>query len=246
MRKLLLCVVAVFQLILAGCASVIPSPVALPDGNTIGDYFKTFEGNFPASASPADILFVGVAYVDNHCETFFDAVEQMQQRTSFTQRAVAVGSAQSVVLLTKVAETSTRAITAIAVGTTIADALFEEFRKQYLFAPHSSAVRRMVQVASEKQARDIRIVSSQATFTRAAAIYAVQTYARNCTLANIMSLYRLAIEKGADRIAADGAPIAPIGATPSSTRESVGEVRQRAGGATGGTGLLGINRYVVR
>ena len=225
--------------LLGGCAEFTSLPPGIPDGPQLASYAKTgFAPPYAIGATPRDTLVIGIAYVDQRCSEFFDAVEQMARRAELARTGLASATAQSAIIMTA-AETSTLAVAYVAGALEVTRALLNEYRVQFTFAPHSSELRSLVIQAMTAQRKELGgLVQRDARFSDVDAIAAVKKYAENCTLGAIREHWNNAVAKAVR----EGVQ-AETTATPNAAPR--GQLGLRAT-APPPANVLGINRYVVK
>ncbi len=235
----LLAASAVATLLLGGCAEFASLPPGIPDGVQLESYAKTgFAPPYRIGATPRDTLVIGVAYVDQRCAEFFDAVEQLARRTELARTGLASATTQAAIVMTA-AETSTLAVANVAGALEVTRALLNEYRVQFTFAPHSSELRSLVIQAMTAQRRELgAVVERDPRFSDVDAIAAVKKYAENCTLGAIREHWNNAVAKAVREGVQPDVPVAAQ-AAPSGAFALRGRPPAPAN-------ILGVNRYVVR
>ena len=230
----------VAALLLGGCAEFASLPPGIPDGAQLESYAKAgFAPPYRIGATPRDTLVIGIAYVDQRCNEFFDAVEQMARRTELARTGLASATTQSAIIMTA-AETSTLAVAYVAGALEVTRALLNEYRVQFTFAPHSSELRSLVIQAMTAQRRDLGgLLAPNVPLSEVEAIAAVKKYAENCTLGAIREHWNRAVAKAVR----EGVQ-AETTATPNATPR--GPLSLRATTAPAPANVLSINRYVVK
>ncbi len=178
--------VAFGPVLLSGCGSLFSLlPPGIPDGPQLETYAKTgFAPPYRIGDTPRDTLVIGVAYVDQRCNEFFDAVEQMARRTELARTGLASATTQAAIIMTA-AETSTLAVANVAGALEVTRALLNEYRVQFTFVPHSSELRSLVIQAMTAQRRGARSQCWSGTRASPTSMRSrpSKKYAENCTWA---------------------------------------------------------------
>jgi hypothetical protein len=229
--------VAFAPVLLGGCGSSFALlPPGIPDGPQLETYAKTsFAPPYRIGPTPRDTLVIGVAYVDQRCAEFFDAVEQMARRAELARTGLASATTQSAIIMTA-AETSTLAVAYVAGALEVTRALLNEYRVQFTFAPHASELRSLVIQAMTAQRRELGDLLGQ-PFSDIEAIAAVKKYAENCTLGAIREHWNNAVAKAVREGVRADLPAPPPGVPRALALER---------SAPRPTNVLGVNRYVVK
>jgi hypothetical protein len=179
-----------------------------------------------------------VAYVDEHCSQFFDAVEHMSRKTALIQSGVTTAATQTLAVMAA-AERSALAIARVAEAFEVTKVLLEQYRRQFTFAEHSSGLRSLISQAMTAQRREFSsLIARNAIESDVEVIAIVKKYAENCTLATIREYWNAALAKAVRE-----------GVRPASARANA---QSLAGSRTGAiaspqpANVLGVNQYVVR
>jgi hypothetical protein len=230
---------AIAALLLGGCSSSFALlPPGIPDGPQLESYAKTnFAPPYRIGATARDTLIIGVAYVDQRCSDFFDAVEQMSRRTELVSTGLASATSQAAIIM-RVAERSALEVARVAGALEITRAILSEYKEQFTFAPHSSQLRSLVIQAMLAQRHELSLLlKSDKPFSDVEAIAAVKKYAENCTLGAIREQWNNAMARAVIEGVRADVP-APNG-VPRGSLSWDGAPRPPAN-------VLGLNRYVVK
>ena len=230
---------AAAALVLGGCSSALSLlPPAVPTGSELDAYAKSdFAPATFIGPTPRDTLIIGMAYVDQRCAAFFDAVEQMNRRTEVAATGLASATAQTAIIMS-VAERSALEVARVAGALEITRAILNEYKEQFAFAPHSSELRSLVVQAMSAQGRDfLRIATLDTEFTQVDAVAAIKKYAQNCTLGAIREHWNRAVAKavreGVKREGTAASTVIPGAGVLARGRASV-------------PSILDVGRYVVK
>jgi hypothetical protein len=229
---------AAATLLLGGCVEFASLPPGIPDGPQLESYAKTsFAPPYRIGPTPRDTLVIGIAYVDQRCSEFFDAVEQMARRAELARTGLASATAQSAIIMTA-AETSTLAVAYVAGALEVTRALLNEYRVQFTFAPHSSELRSLVIQAMTAQRREFGdLLARNVPLSEVEAIATVKKYAENCTLGAIREHWNNAVAKAVrEGVRAD------VPATSTGVPRALALERSAPRPAN----VLSVNRYVVK
>jgi hypothetical protein len=229
---------------LAGCGPDLP-PLApsIPSGPQLVDYSTAnFDESHFIGKTPQDSLTIGIAYVDEKCSNYFDAIAQIDRQTKVSQSVTATAGNQASVLLAA-AKASTLAIANVAAAVEITKVLFEQYRTEYVFAPFSIELRSITMQAMAEQKKEIETLLVQGLIVSQVQVMSgVKKYAQSCTLAQIREHMSNALAKAVregvkkDEPLGKQNPPAPVAALRESG--SVPSAKPRS--------VLGINKYVVR
>ncbi len=236
----LLAASAVTGLLLGGCAEFASLPPGIPDGAQLEGYAKaSFVPPYRIGATPRDTLVIGVAYVDQRCAEFFDAVEQMARRTELARTGLASATTQAAIVMSA-AESSALAVANVAGALEVTRAILNEYRVQFTFAPHSSELRSLVIQAMTAQRRELgAVLERDARFSDVDAIAAVKKYAENCTLGAIREHWNNAVAKAVREGVRADVPAPPTG-VPRAGSLALEKL------APAPANVLSVNRYVVK
>jgi hypothetical protein len=226
-------------LLLGGCGSTFSLlPPGIPAGDQLESYARSnFAPPYKLGATPRDTLVIGIAYVDQRCAEFFDAVEQMARRSELARTGLASATAQASIIMAA-AETSTLAVAYVAGALEVTRALLAEYRVQFTFAAHSSELRSLVIQAMTAQRRELGAVIERDTrFSDVDAIAAVKKYAENCTLGAIREHWNNAVAKAVREGVRADLPAPPAGVPRPLALEKL---------APAPANVRGVNRYVVK
>ncbi|RWN27585.1 hypothetical protein [Mesorhizobium sp.] len=221
----------------AGCTATPVAPV-VPTGTTIREYASAnFSEAVYWGATPRETLVIGIAYVDEKCIAFFDAVERTRQVTVVGQSTFLTTGNQVQAIL-NLAEASTLAIAGVAGALEITKVFLEQYLHEFVFSPHSSELKAIVNQAMTAQRKEFgQLVESGALTSQVEVVAAVKRYAENCTLATIREHWNRAIARAVDE------GVAPESAvTGEADAALIITPRRRAVP----TNVLGVNKYVVR
>ena len=221
---------------LAACSGdLLLSPPSIPSGSELSDYSaKNFNPNLFIGATPQDTLVIGVAYVDEQCARFFDAVEEMNRQSKVLQ-SVALSAGTQITALMSVAKRSALAIAEVASAVEVTKVLFEQYRAEFGFAPHSVELRAITLQAMKAQKKELEaLVIRGQIVSHVQVISGIKQYAQNCTLAQIHEHWNNAISKAVREGVTTELPT------------SKGPGATRSFGQSGPGSVLGINKYVVR
>ena len=234
---------AITTSLLGACSSLSLLPPGVPGASQLAAYARSdFGPPFRVGATPRDTLVIGVAYVDQRCSEFFDAVEQMARKAEVFKSGFLTASTQTLALMA-VAKRSALSVARVAAATEITKVLLDEYREQFTFAPHASELRALVMQAMTAQRKEFGIlVRDDRLFSEVEVIAAVKKYAENCTLGTIREHWNNAVAKAVrDGVTPDTPLVGPNGAFISNTT-----VLERAPPKPQPSNVLGVNRYVVR
>ena len=215
-----------------------PLPPAVPSGAQLSSYSQSdFGPPYRLGATPRESLIIGVAYVDQNCSAFFDAVEHMNRKTALIQSGVTTAATQTLAVMAA-AEKSALAIARVAAAFEITKVLLEQYRQQFTFAEHSSELRSLVSQAMTAQRKEFSsLIARNAIELDVEVIAIVKRYAENCTLATIREYWNAALAKAVRE------GVRPV-STRAGARSLAGE-RARAI-ASQPANVLGVNQYVVQ
>jgi hypothetical protein len=224
--------------LLGGCGSSLALlPPGIPDGPQLESYAKaSFTPPYRIGDTPRDTLIIGVAYVDQRCSDFFDAVEQMSRRTELVSTGLASATSQAAIIM-RVAERSALEVARVAGALEVTRAILSEYKEQFTFAPHSSQLRSLVIQAMLAQRQELSLlVKADKVNSDVEAIAAVKKYAENCTLGAIREHWNNAMARAViEGVSKDTPPPNGAARAPSSWD-----------GASAPANVLGLNRYVVK
>lgn len=233
---------ALTSAMLGGCSSLALLPPGVPSASQLASYAKTdFGPPYRVGATPRDTLVIGVAYVDQRCSEFFDAVEQMARKTEVLKSGFLTASNQALALMA-IAKRSALAVARVAAATEITKVMLDEYREQFTFAPHASELRSLVMQAMTAQRKEFGIlVRDDRLYSDIEVIAAVKKYAENCTLGTIREHWNNAVAKAVrDGVTPDTPIVAPAGAFISGATVFESAPKPQP------SNVLGVNRYVVR
>jgi hypothetical protein len=226
--------------LLGGCSSLSLLPPAVPSGSELEAYAKSdFAPAELMGTTPRDTLVIGMAYVDQRCAAFFDAVEQMSRRAEIAATGLASATAQTAIIM-RVAERSALEVARVAGALELTRVLLNEYREQFTFAPHSSELRSLVIQAMAAQRKDFgKVARPELGFSQIDAVAAIKKYAENCTLGAIREHWNNAVAKAVRE-----------GVQREFSAQSKGTPRAAPLGARAFTpapaSVLDVDRYVVR
>jgi hypothetical protein len=226
-------------MLLGGCSSYGLLPPGIPDGPQLEGYAKSsFAPPYRIGDTPRDTLVIGVAYVDQRCSDFFDAVEQMSRRTELISTGLASATSQAAIIM-RVAERSALEVARVAGALEITRVLLNEYKEQFTFAPHSSQLRSLViQAMTAQRMRYGEVLERDPQFSQVDAVAAVKKYAENCTLGAIREHWNNAVAKAVREGVQPDVPVA----AKEGTRATLGVIGRPPAPAN----ILGVNRYVVK
>ena len=234
----------IFSLGVASCGTITDlQPPGVPTGLQLANYYENdFDPGYKAGVTPRETLVVGIAYVDQKCSDFFDAVEEMNRKLAVGESVFLTAANQTQTLMT-LAKKSAFSIAKVAAAVEVTKVLLEQYQKEFTFAPHSVELRAIINQAMDAQRSELGTILSQSGIrTHYEVVAAIKTYAQNCTLANIHEQWNRAIAKAVrEGVAPDSTP--KRGAIPPPPAES--NYRRRATRVSP-TNVLGINKYVVK
>jgi hypothetical protein len=236
-RPFLRLLVAMGPVLLGGCSSTLALlPPAAPTGAELVAYASTdFHPATTIAPTPRETLVIGMAYVDQRCSAFFDAVEQMNRRTEVAATGLASATAQTAIIMS-VAERSALEVARVAGALEVTRAILDEYREQFAFAPHSSELRSLVLQAMHGQRLELDTKVHSDT-SRIAVIAAIKKYAENCTLGAIREHWNNAVAKAVrEGVQPESAP--PRDAVPRGAMSAIPGMRTPS--------ILSVNRYVVK
>ncbi|MBB2720285.1 hypothetical protein [Rhizobium sophoriradicis] len=175
-------------------ACTTPAPMVAPSGRDIWNYARENYSEYWGT-TPRDTLIIGVSYVDEKCSAFFDSIERAKQELTVTQSTlVTAGNQTQIILATAKAAALSIAIVAGVAETT--KVLLSEYLQEFVFAPHSSELKSIVEQAMQAQKKEFgELVSDGRLTSQVEAIAAVKQYAQNCTLATIKEHWNNSIAK---------------------------------------------------
>jgi hypothetical protein len=236
-RRLLFLLIAMGPVLLGGCSSYALLPPGIPDGTQLESYAKTsFAPPYRIGNTPRDTLIIGVAYVDQRCAEFFDAVEQMNRRAEVVGTGLASATSQAAIIMS-VAKRSALEVARVAGALEVTRAILDEYREQFAFAPHSSELRSLVLQAMHGQRLELDAKVHSDT-SRIAVIAAIKKYAENCTLGAIREHWNNAVAKAVrEGVQPESAP--PRDAVPRRAMSAIPGMRTPSS-------ILSVNRYVVK
>ena len=217
-------------------------PPSVPTGAQLASYSQAdFGPPYRLGTTPRESLIVGIAYVDQQCAQFFDAVEQMNRKTVVLQSGVTSASTQTLAVMAA-AERSALAIAKVAAVFEVTKVLLEQYREQFTFATHSSELRSLITQAMTAQRKEyIALIERNAIESDVEVIAAVKRYAETCTLATIREYWNAAVAKAVR----EGVAPAPGGNNSAGAQLSLSN-RTRAAASPRPGNVLGVNQYVVR
>lgn len=225
-------------LIAAGCSSDTLMPPQIPTGAELAAYAKSdFQVPYRIGATPEETLIIGIAYVDEKCSLFFDAIEEMNRRMKVGQSVLSTASNQTLTLMST-AKASALAVAEVAAAVEVTKVLLEQYQQEFAFAPHSTELRAITMAAMRAQSREFGSIlqtSPRGVGPEVAVIAAVKKYAENCTLAQIREHWNTAIARAVER-----------GVKPADGGNGSGSARAFGGGFEHPGTILGVNKYVVR
>lgn len=228
---------------LSSCTT--PAPTSVPSGDDISRYAAT---NFSRTTfwgeTPRDTLIIGVAYVDEKCSAFFDSIERAKQELTVTQSTLLTAGNQTQIILTT-AKAAARSIAIVAGVAETTKVFLSDYLKEFVFAPHSSELKGIVEQAMRAQKKDFgNIVTRGEPMSQVEAVAAVKQYAQNCTLATIKEHWNNAIAKAVrEGVTAD----IPANAAAGGNRMLPMTGQSRSQGAPlGPTNILGVDKYTIR
>jgi hypothetical protein len=237
-RLFLRLLVAVGPALLGGCSSTLALlPPGVPSGSELEAYARSdFEPAYRLGTMPRDTLAIGLAYVDQRCATFFDAVEQMNRRAEVVGTGLASATSQAAIIMS-VAKRSALEVARVAGALEVTRAILNEYREQFAFAPHSSELRSLVLQAMHGQRLELDAKVHHDT-SQIAVIAAIKKYAENCTLGAIREHWNNAVAKAVrEGVQPEGAP--PRDAVPRGALSAIPGMRTPSS-------ILNVNRYVVK
>ncbi len=225
--------------LVAGCgASGQLAPPGVPTGATLAEYSRQeFHPPYEIGKTPLDTLIIGVAYVDQRCNQFFDAVEQMNRKSHVAQSTLATGATTGLSLMAT-ARKSALSVAYVAAALELTKVLLEQYQTEFAFAPHSTQLRAITMKAMTAQRKEFgEIVGQGGLDSQVKVIAAVKRYAENCTLAQIREHWDNAVNKATrEPVVADAV---------SENAAGRGRGRSADKGARPPTNILGVNKYVV-
>jgi hypothetical protein len=226
-------------LLLGGCNSALSLlPPGVPSGSELEAYAKSdFAPSFLMGAEARDTLVIGMAYVDQRCSQFFDAVEQMNRRAEIAATGLASATAQTAIIM-RVAERSALEVARVAGALEVTRAILNEYKEQFTFAPHSSELRSLVIQAMNGQRAELIAAMNTGPLSQVEAIAAIKKYAENCTLGAIREHWNNAVAKAVR----EGVQPEGVGALKSTPRGALA-LRART---LAPPSVLSVNRYVVK
>lgn len=179
--------------LLAGCSGLGAVPIADPNPTDVMDFTATFENYTHRRIETAeDYVYAGYAYVDNQCQTFFNALESARKDGVFAKESLNSAGALTNQILTLLKESQT-SIGIVSGAFAFATAGIDRYNNLYNFAEYSPSLWQHVMTAQNNykstDAAPTLIpiatlsISSAATFYQAHQI--VQGYARLCSLPQI-------------------------------------------------------------
>lgn len=239
LRSLLRLLLIIGPMSAGGCGSSFALlPPGIPDGPQLESYSQAnFQSASRIADNPRDALVIGIAYVDQRCSDFFDAVEQMNRRNEVVAAGLASATSQAAIIM-RVAERSALEVARVAGALEVTRAILSEYKEQFTFAPHSSQLRSLVIQAMTAQRMEYgKVVAADLEFSHVDAMAAVRKYAENCTLGAIREHWNNAVAKAVREGVQPDLPVANMGGA--SKRALVPESRPPAN-------ILGVNRYVVK
>lgn len=234
-------IVSVAGLALGGCSSALSLlPPGIPTGSELEIYAKAdFAPPYKIGATPRDTLVIGIAYVDQRCSQFFDAVEQMTRRTEVFGSGLSTGATQALTVMA-VAKRSALEVARVAAAVEITKAILNEYKEQFTFAPHSAELRSLVIQSMTGQRKEFgAVLERDAQFSDVDAIAAVKKYAENCTLGAIREHWNNAVAKAVREGVQPDLPGQPA------TLPRAGPLVSEAISPRPAN-ILGVNRYVVK
>ncbi len=179
--------------LLAGCSGLGATPIDSPTPQTVIDFTQTFEtytGHRIATAD--DYVWAGYAYVDENCQTFFNALEMGRKDGVFAKETIAAAGTFTNEILTQLKK-SQSAIGIVAGGFQLVTNSIDRYNNMYNFAQYSPALWQHVATAQSKyKSEDApqtlndlgpHSIGDAAVFYQAHQI--VQGYARLCSLPQI-------------------------------------------------------------
>jgi hypothetical protein len=225
--------------LLGGCSSPALLPPAIPSGPQLEAYAKSdFAPAVFMGATPRDTLIIGIAYVDQRCAEFFDAVEQMNRRAELIATGLASATTQTAIIMTA-AQRSALDVARVAGALEVTRAILNEYKEQFTFAPHSSQLRSIVVQAMTAQRFDYGdVLAGDKRFSQVDAVAAIKKYAENCTLGAIREHWNNAVAKA---VREGVQPDIPVAAQAAPSGAFALRARPPAP-----ANILGVNRYVVR
>jgi hypothetical protein len=129
---------------LVGCAGSLENYIASPSPSSIFDYAKIFEEKAGVKIRTfADYVFAGIIYVDDQCESFFNELEIQKREIAFYNSVSNKALTGTVALLPSLTKKATKAQAVLGALAGLASAAFEQYDKQYNFAPYSVQLRRL-------------------------------------------------------------------------------------------------------
>lgn len=179
--------------LLAGCSGLGATPVESPSPQSVINFTQTFEtytGRRIASAD--DYVWAGYSYVDDHCQTFFNALEMGRKDGVFAKETIAAGGLFATDVLTQLKKSQT-AIGIVSGAIGLVTASIDRYNNMYNFAQYSPALWQHVATAQSKYKSEDAPQTLQdlgrASIAEAAVFYQahqiVQGYARLCSLPQI-------------------------------------------------------------
>ena len=179
--------------LVGGCSGLGAKPIDAPSPMDVVDFTHTFEAYTGRRIDTAnDYVWAGYAYIDQHCQTFFDALEMGRKDGVFAKETIAAGGAFSTEVMTLLKNSQT-AIGIVTGAVTLVTNSVERYNNMYNFAQYSPALWQHVSTAQSKY-KSIDMaqtmtdigpsgIGTAATFYQAHQV--VQGYARLCSIPQI-------------------------------------------------------------
>lgn len=237
----------------AGC-STLPTiaPPEEPTPKNIQDYvtlLQPFSGG--GIVKGGDYVVAGYAYVDHHCQKFFNSLEQSRMQNEFVTDTVSQAFTAANAILA-FADTTTKTIGFVTQVGTIVNTGLKNYNRIYFFAPYAGSLWYQVQtiqgdykfkdpiksLVGQIKDRDLSSVADWAT-----AHQIVQGYARICSLPQFQLLINTAlVAKPATGETATGTTKPPGKSSGADKKEGVARRQSRDTGAGGGS----VPVYIIR
>ena len=141
---------AIVALLGGGCSSALENALETPTPNSVFEYVKDFEERTGRNiVTASDYIFAGIIYVDHYCENFFNELEIQKRELAYynsVSNKVFTSTITLLPALTSHAKKPQAVLAALAGLSTLA---FEQYDKQFNFAPYSVQLRRLILQAQD-------------------------------------------------------------------------------------------------
>ncbi len=182
--------VACVGLAQGGCA--FSARVDSPDPGDIIGYVSDFEKHFGRKIDTGeDYVLAGLSYVDHYCELFFTELEVEKRKLAFSKSSIQQGFATAITIAPLTTATNkSKPVAILGALSGLANHVFEQYEKQFVFASYSAQLRLKVLQAQynfkEVHKQEISSLNTSLRDASLATVYkshqVVQEYAKLCTI----------------------------------------------------------------